>query len=143
MQVLKFSYLIQGCICSNAWYTGIRFYMLELFIFNLIIAIREIGGSNMWEWIFDGIGTEIASLIIGASVGGFAGYKIGIKKNGHQKQVAKDDAHQKQELAVEVEVDTTGSAQDSSGVEGNLRQLQKAGNHAQQTQIGNIKYGKR
>ena len=33
---------------------------------------------------FDGIGTEIISLIIGLGVGGFAGYKIGIKQTGKQ-----------------------------------------------------------
>ena len=33
------------------------------------------------EWILDGIGTELISLAVGAIAGGFAGYKIGIKKS--------------------------------------------------------------
>ena len=35
----------------------------------------------MWyEWFFDGIGSTIVSLIAGAIIGGFTGYKIGIHK---------------------------------------------------------------
>ena len=53
------------------------------------------------EWIFDGIGTEIMSLIVGLAVGGFAGYKIGIKHTSKQKQVADDSSKQRQELHID------------------------------------------
>ena len=46
------------------------------------------------EWIFDGIGTEIISLIIGAVLGGAAGYKIGSKNKIKQKQNAGDNSKQ-------------------------------------------------
>lgn len=46
------------------------------------------------EWIFDGIGTELISLIIGAVLGGTAGYKIGSKNKIKQKQKAGDDSEQ-------------------------------------------------
>ena len=46
------------------------------------------------EWFFDGIGTEIISLIVGALIGGGVGYKIGIKKVFKQRQKAKDNANQ-------------------------------------------------
>ena len=46
------------------------------------------------EWIFDGIGTELISLIIGAVLGGAAGYKIGSKNKIKQKQKAGDDSEQ-------------------------------------------------
>ena len=42
------------------------------------------------EWIFDGIGTELISLLIGAVIGGAAGYKIGSKNRSKQKQKAGD-----------------------------------------------------
>lgn len=32
------------------------------------------------QWIFDGIGTELLSLVIGGIAGGFAGYKIELRK---------------------------------------------------------------
>lgn len=35
---------------------------------------------NDVQWIFDGIGTAVISAIIGLLVGGFAGYRIGVKK---------------------------------------------------------------
>ena len=35
--------------------------------------------STLLTWIFDGIGTELVSLIIGAFTGGIVGYKIGIR----------------------------------------------------------------
>lgn len=46
------------------------------------------------EWIFDGIGTELISLLIGAVFGGAAGYKIGSKNKIKQKQKAGDDSKQ-------------------------------------------------
>ncbi|MDR1006104.1 MAG: hypothetical protein LBL74_04495 [Bacteroidales bacterium] len=47
------------------------------------------------EWIFNGIGTAIITLIIGFISGGAVGYKIGIKKTKTvQKQKAKDNANQ-------------------------------------------------
>jgi len=47
------------------------------------------------EWIFDGIGTAIVTLIIGFLTGGAVGYKIGINKNTvKQKQKAGDNSQQ-------------------------------------------------
>jgi hypothetical protein len=47
------------------------------------------------EWIFDGIGTAIVTLILGILTGGAVGYKIGINKNKvKQKQKAGDNSSQ-------------------------------------------------
>jgi Na+/glutamate symporter len=47
------------------------------------------------EWIFDGIGTAIVTLIVGFLTGGAVGYKIGINKNTvNQKQKAGDNSSQ-------------------------------------------------
>lgn len=47
------------------------------------------------EWIFDGIGTTIVTLIVGFLTGGAVGYKIGINKNTvKQKQKAGDNSSQ-------------------------------------------------
>ena len=49
------------------------------------------------EWIFDGIGTELVSALIGLLVGGVAGYGIGVvctKNKIKQKQKAGDNANQ-------------------------------------------------
>jgi hypothetical protein len=50
------------------------------------------------EWIFDGLGTAIITLIIGFFTGGTIGYRIGINKKNKitQKQNAKDNASQVQ-----------------------------------------------
>ncbi len=50
------------------------------------------------EWLFEGLGTAIISLIIGALAGGSVGYRIGVKKKNTaiQKQNAKDNATQTQ-----------------------------------------------
>jgi len=90
------------------------------------------------EWIFDGIGTEIIgiviSLTIGALGGGAVGYKIGIKRTAKQKQTAGDDAEQKQEL----HVGKSDVKDNSSKSKTNIKQIQRAGNNAVQTQIGRI-----
>lgn len=44
--------------------------------------------------IFDGIGTELISLAVGAVIGGFTGYKIGVKNKNKQKQKARDNSNQ-------------------------------------------------
>ena len=45
-------------------------------------------------WIFDGIGTEFISILVGFVFGGFAGYKIGFKNKIKQKQKAGDNSEQ-------------------------------------------------
>lgn len=46
------------------------------------------------EWVFDGIGTELISLLIGGLLGGTIGYKIGINNKISQRQKGGDDANQ-------------------------------------------------
>lgn len=46
------------------------------------------------NWVFDGIGTEIISLIIGAIVGGGIGYKVGVKNKMKHTQNAGKSATQ-------------------------------------------------
>lgn len=93
---------------------------------------------ELLEWIFDGIGTEIVSivggLIIGAIGGGAVGYKIGIKQTLSQIQSAGNDSEQKQEL----QIGKNGVGTNSSKSKTNLKQSQKAGNGSVQTQIGGI-----
>ena len=83
------------------------------------------------EWIFSGIGTEIVVFLLG----GISGYKIAIMKNGWQKQKAKDQAIQKQEVEIEAAEDLKKGEQKNA----NFRQIQKAGNRAEQSQVGTIK----
>lgn len=90
------------------------------------------------DWIFDGIGTEIISiiisLIVGSIGGGAIGYKFGIKRNSKQKQVAGNDSKQRQELKIGVNDIGTVSSKNKS----TIKQSQKAGDNAIQTQIGGI-----
>ncbi len=86
----------------------------------------------MLEWFFDGIGTELISLIIGAIGGGAVGYKVGIKRTAVQKQVAGDNSEQSQEIKMgKNDVRNSPSKSKTS-----IRQSQKAGNNAVQTQVG-------
>jgi len=51
------------------------------------------------EWIFDGIGSELISVLIGLAIGGGAGYYIGVTNTTNkikQKQKAGDNAKQEQ-----------------------------------------------
>ncbi len=87
------------------------------------------------KWIFEGIGTEIVSLVVGLIIGGVSGYKMAIKKNGEQKQIAKDCAQQRQEIDIE----ETDDLKEGEKKNVNFRQTQKAGHQAEQSQIGRIK----
>lgn len=91
------------------------------------------------EWLFDGIGTEIVGIVIGLIVGaiggGAVGYKIGIKRTANQKQRARDDSKQRQELHIgKNNVSTEHTLKNKTS----FKQSQKAGNNAVQTQIGGI-----
>lgn len=48
------------------------------------------------EWIFNGIGSEIISAVIGLLIGGVGGYSIAIRKTNNMKQKAKNNANQTQ-----------------------------------------------
>lgn len=51
---------------------------------------------KIMEWIFEGIGTAIISLILGIVIGGVGGYNIGVKRSTKMKQKACDNATQTQ-----------------------------------------------
>ena len=91
------------------------------------------------QWIFDGIGSEILGLAVGAIVGGITGYRVGVRKNTKQIQKAKSGANQRQELVVDDPV----MVGDKSSVQNNIRQTQKAGKNSDQIQVGRISDGKR
>ena len=83
-----------------------------------------------YEWVFDGIGTTIIGAICS-----FVGYKAAIKRIGQQSQIASDDSKQKQEMIIE-NVGGEENAQSS------IKQIQKAGNNAEQIQCGGFRSGK-
>lgn len=47
-------------------------------------------------WIFDGIGTEIISLLLGLLGGGAIGYRIGVRNKVSQRQKGGNNAKQVQ-----------------------------------------------
>lgn len=86
----------------------------------------------MCEWIFDGIGTELIGLAIGALLGGVAGYNIGIRSKSKQTQKAGDGANQQQTYTIEVNTDGKISTKTNT----RINQSQTAGNNATQMQTG-------
>lgn len=86
----------------------------------------------MCEWIFDGIGTELIGLAIGALLGGVAGYNVGIRSKSKQKQKAGDGANQQQTYTIGV--DTSGK--NNAKINTKIVQSQTAGNNATQAQTG-------
>lgn len=88
-------------------------------------------------WVFDGIGSTIFSLIVGALIGGGVGYKIGVHKTVKQKQTGGDNVKQRQEFTLENE----DVSKDGGKIKNNFQQSQKAGDNAEQVQIGGIKRG--
>ena len=89
-------------------------------------------------WVIDGSGSTIFSLIAGALIGGAIGYKIGVHKNVKQKQTGGDNVKQRQEFTLENE----DVSKDGGKIKNNFQQSQKAGDNAEQVQIGGIKRGR-
>ncbi len=82
---------------------------------------------NWYEWIFDGIGTFLISII-----SSIISYKAAIKKVGKQFQTAKDNANQRQNITITNE-------NGEKNVQSTIKQIQKAGNGAEQFQCGEQK----
>ena len=89
-------------------------------------------------WVFDGIGSTIFSIAVSALIGGAVGYKIGVHKNVKQKQIGGNSAKQRQEFILENE----DVSEDGGKIKNNFQQSQKAGDNAEQVQIGGIKRGR-
>ena len=94
------------------------------------------------EWFFDGLGTELISVIIGiifgAVTGGTIGYKIGVNKHSvKQEQKAGTASKQRQigERGKTIVLDEKNLSISNT----KIRQEQKAKNEASQIQIGRIK----
>lgn len=86
----------------------------------------------MCEWIFDGIGTELIGLAIGALLGGVAGYNIGVRSKSKQTQKAGDGANQQQTYTIGVNTD----GKNNTKVNAKVNQSQTAGSNATQVQTG-------
>ena len=94
--------------------------------------------AEWFKWVFDGIGTEIISSIIGLVVGGIGGFAIGKRTKSRQIQTAGDSSKQKQSFSVDNgDADTSKKNQETS----TIVQKQKAGNNSEQVQMGSVKHG--
>ena len=94
------------------------------------------------EWFFDGLGTELISvikgIIFGAVTGGTIGYKIGVNKQS-VKQEQKAGTASKQRQIGERDKTIVLDEKNLSISNTKIRQEQKAKNEASQIQIGRIK----
>ncbi len=85
------------------------------------------------EWFFDGLGTELISLIIGALFGGIVGFRIGKhKRKLSQVQKAGMESEQYQKGSFSRKSRNSKSEDEISY----LTQKQTAGDCSKQTQIG-------
>lgn len=87
------------------------------------------------KWFFDGLGTEIISVIIGAVGGGLIGFRIGKRKSKFiqtQEAGSHSEQYQKGKSVSKYENDGDKTRDSKSS----FRQKQKAGDNSKQTQIG-------
>jgi hypothetical protein len=86
------------------------------------------------EWFFNGLGTEIISLIIGAIGGGLIGFRVG-KRNSkfEQLQEAGSGSEQHQQGTTRSKSNAGTKPKDSKST---FCLVQKAGDNSKQTQIG-------
>ena len=92
-----------------------------------------------FNWVFDGIGTEIIIGLVGLVVGGIGGFAIGRRTKSTQTQKAKESARQKQTFSVD---NGNPPKTKSYKSKNSVVQKQEAENNAEQIQIGNVKHGR-
>lgn len=91
--------------------------------------------SEYISWIFDGIGTEIVSIVASLLIGGLGGFLIGKRSAIKQFQKADNNAIQNQSSILSNKADSINNSQESIVVS----QSQKAKDNANQVQIGSVK----
>lgn len=95
----------------------------------VINPLDIIRGEFMFNNFFDGLGTELVSVLIGLFVGGIGGYYV-CKHKIKQSQNGGDKSKQRQKA--EINSICEGTFTEKS----NITQKQKGGNGADQEQIG-------
>lgn len=83
--------------------------------------------------IFDGIGTEIISIVVALIIGAIGGYKVGIRKKIKQKQSVGDYSEQSQYGLVEVDSKENDNKMFKKNT---IEQKQEAGERSKQLQVG-------
>lgn len=91
------------------------------------------------KWVFDGIGTELLTGIIGLLVGGVGGFALGRRTKSRQTQNAEDSAKQKQSFKIDNGDETIRTRKQETNT---IVQKQKAGNNSEQIQTGCMKNGR-
>lgn len=87
------------------------------------------------EWFFEGLGTELISVMIGFAMGGISGYKLGVSKSSiKQSQKAGGNSKQMQTGMVVTTDKTDDKELSYNSLE--IRQKQKAGKNSVQQQEG-------
>ena len=82
------------------------------------------------EWIFDGIGTALVTILISLLLG--LGVRYYLRKRVRQKQTAGDNARQTQIGII------GGTDTEKTNCDDRIDQVQKAGDNATQTQVGRV-----
>ena len=95
--------------------------------------------DNFVSWFFDGLGTEIISLIIGAITGGLIGFAAGRKSHMSQKQNAGNGAEQTQKGTANNAERANANGENRQNSVATVHQTQKAGDNSKQTQVGSSK----
>ena len=84
------------------------------------------------RWLFDGIGTELISIVIGVIIGGFGGFAVGRRTRIQQVQNAGDNSKQAQSTFIDIDTKDNQRTKESE----NILQKQSAGKNAVQSQVG-------
>ena len=105
----------------------------------MILASTKISTSvPMVGFLFSGIGGTVICSIITLILGGFIGYRVGIKSRLRQNQKAGNGAYQKQSAYSVADV----SSDKSKHIKSKIQQKQRAGENANQSQVGGHANGK-
>lgn len=89
------------------------------------------------DWFFDGIGTEVLSIIVSLIIGGAIGYQIGVRKTSKQAQKAGNESKQSQKVIIKDDYIIEGKKR--INYETTVAQSQIAGDNSSQTQIGEFR----
>lgn len=91
--------------------------------------------SEWVKWFFDGLGTEILSLIIGAVGGGLIGFRIGKRKSKFTQAQESGSGSEQYQKGKSVSKSKNGGINLQIS-KSSFSQTQKAGDNSKQTQIG-------
>jgi hypothetical protein len=90
--------------------------------------------EDVMDWFFDGLGTELLSLVVGAAGGGLIGFRVGRRRSKFSQ--SQEAGHNSTQYQIGKQTLINNESVDIVDIKRGFRQQQKSGDNSEQIQFG-------